>query len=184
MQWGHQHQHSHRGQWLIAANLVKPDRQTSCTSSSTVDVFPLLWLCVDFKIYTQLYPVNVAPSQTHGSTSIMVFRPYAVGGFSHMWHTQRNHIRDYVAWRRSSDSISLIESVLRLSSTGCLGDSLLEAGRGAASSTAYMKPLEVNFLIKSPQPSTLPPPAFVLNGCMRFNFCVCSIHGESVFMKV
>lgn len=45
--------------------------------------------------------------------------------------------------------------------SGCLGDSLLEADRGAASSPAYMKPLEVNFLIKSPHCSTLnptPPP--------------------------
>lgn len=114
----------------------------------------------------------------------MVFVPYAVGGFSHMQHIQRGHVRDWVAWRRSTDSISLIESALRLSSTGCLSDSLLEAGRGAASSPAYMKPLEVNFLIKSPQPSSLPPPAFVLHGRMRFNLCVCNIHAESVFMRV
>lgn len=101
-----------------------------------------------------------------------------------MLHINWNHIRDCVASRRQCDGISLIESVLRLSSSGCRSDSWLEAGRGAASSPAYMEPLEVNFLIKSPQPSTLPPPAFVLHGCMWFNLCVCNIHAGCVFITM
>lgn len=63
------------------------------------------------------------------------------------------HIKPYNrlhCTHRTCDSISFIDSGLRLSSTGCLSDSLCEAGRRAASSPAYMKPLEVNFLIKAP----------------------------------
>lgn len=107
---------------------------------------------------------------SHSSASVTV-----VGGFfPHMWHIQRKRIRDCLAWRRSSDSISLIESALRLSSTGCLGDSLLRAGRGAASSPAYMKPLEVNFLIKSPQPPQLHPhlPLYWMDACDLIFVCV------------
>lgn len=144
------------------------------------------FLCSGFVWILKQYPVKVAPSQTHSSASVSKDGFHSLRCqwlFTYVAYT-KNHIRDCAAWRRSSDSISLIESALRLSSTGCLGDSLLEAGRGAASSPAYMKPLEVNFLIKSPQPSNPPPPAFVLHGCMRFNLCVCNIHVESVFMKV
>lgn len=124
--------------------------------------------------------VKVAPSQTRSSGSISKGSFH----FQHALHINWNHIRDCVASRRHCDSISLIESVLRLSSSGCRGDSWLEAGRGAASSPAYMEPLEVNFLIKSPQPSTLPPPAFVLHGCMWFNLCLCNIHAGCVFITM
>lgn len=130
-------------------------------------------LCSGLVWILKQYPVKVEPPQTHSSASI------SKDGFHSLccrWlftHVQRRRLRDCVAWQRSSDSISLIESALRLSSTGCLGDSLLEAGRGAASSPAYMKPLEVNFLIKSPQPPPPPPhlPLYCMDACNLIFVC-------------
>lgn len=89
------------------------------------------------------------------------------------------HIKPYNrlhCTQRTCDSISFIDSGLRLSSTSCLSDSLCEAGRRAASSPAYMKPLEVNFLIKAPQPPHSPSlPAWKpLQLCEQMCVCVCA----------
>lgn len=75
----------------------------------------------------------------------LVLMQHNAAGFPHV---PRAKIKPYNRLRctwRTCDSISFIDSALRLSSAGCLGDSLCEAQRGAASSVAYMKPLEVNF---------------------------------------
>lgn len=95
--------------------------------------------------------------------------------FLHMIHSMKPYNRLHFT-QRTCDSISFIDSGLRLSSTGSLSDSLCEARRRAASSPAYMKPLEVNFLIKAPlSPSPPASPCSCVSGafCVHAQVCVC-----------
>lgn len=61
-----------------------------------------------------------------------------------------------------------------------MGESLSEAGGGAAPGPAHTRPLKVNPPIKSPRTSAPAPPASVLHGRLRWRFCACGVRVERV----
>lgn len=102
---------------------------------------------------------------------ILYNRQWLFSSRTALWFFFTCRIMDHT--HRTCDSISFIDGGLRHSSTGCLSDSLCDAGRRAVSSPAYIKPLEVNFLIKAPHSPPPPLTHMQLCGCARWHLCVC-----------